>query len=564
MAEGAGESSSRPSGPESASRPSGPELAALADLTDALAVADDEEAALAAVTDHLPRLGLAAGEATEIAAAAARVRDTWHEGQVSGRAGLGDEGSAVLRLVTTLLAGQLRTLRMLAAQEAMAEERAVLQAVMHRLNASPSLEAALRAFRLAAPAGDDAAVLLCSVEDGANGAPEWMTVAAMLPAAGRPATAQVGARYHLPQFPMSRLLLASPGEPILISSVADDPRVDEPTRAMYAKMGLRSALIMAVTLRGRIAGTLGFSWSQEVALGDRERRIYQALARQAALLVDNNSMIERLQASLQETRQQGQLLGTVLDHIPVGIACLEAGGRGVSLANRAAQALLGDNPQTEAQLLFPGTDTAVPAAERPGQRALAAAEVVRDELDLIPRGGSRLNLEIVGVPLFGADGKPERVVLVLSDVTARKQEAEARARLQEEVIRVQANALAERSSPLIPITEDVLVMPLIGTIDADRGDQILEAVLAGTRQRAARVTIIDVTGVPSIDERAAAVLTGAARALRLLGVEAVLSGVGPDVAQALVNLDVPLAGIKTCGTLQVAVQYALRRLGKRI
>lgn len=550
MAEDAGESRGDESG-----------AAALADLADALAQADDEETAVGVVAGYLARVG-AAGELEAVAAAAAHVRDTWHEGQVQAH------GSARLRLVTRLLAGQLRALRMLGEQEAMAEERAVLQAVTHRLNAAPTVEAALRAFRLPAPAADEAAMSLCSVEDGPDGAPKWMTVLATLAGTSRGVVTPIGTRFHLPDIPASRWLLAEPGVPVLIGSLAEDPRVDEGTRSLYARMGIGAVLMMSLTLRGRIAGTLTMTWSRAIGLADRERRIYHALARQAALLVDNNVMIERLQATLTASRQQEQLLATVLDHIPVGVMCLEADSRRMALTNRAAQEYVGGDDMSDlddmrATVLYPGTDRFMPASERPGYRAAELGEVVHAELDMVPPDGARSNFEVTAVPLPGADGRPVRVVLVMVDVTARKAEAEARARLQEEVIRVQAAALAERSSPLIPITDDVLVMPLIGTIDPERGQQILEAVLGGTRQRGARVTIIDVTGVPSLDARGAEVLTGAARALRLLGVEAVLSGVSPEVAQTLVALDVPLTGISTCGTLQAGIAYALRRLGKK-
>ena len=170
-----------------------------------------------------------------------------------------------------------------------------------------------------------------------------------------------------------------------------------------------------------------------------------------------------------------------------------------------------------------------------------------------------MSVETIGVPVLDADGNVDQVVVVMSDITGRKQAAEERARLQEEVIRAQAAALVERSTPLIPITDDILVMPLIGTIDRERGHGILEVALQGARERRARVTILDITGVPSIDAQAAAVLTSAAQALRLLGVVPVLSGVGPAVADALVSLDVALTGIVTCGSLQDAIQYALRR-----
>jgi PAS domain S-box-containing protein len=540
-------------------------VAALAELARALAAADDEEMALATVAEHLPRVGVDAGALAEIAAEAEQLRDALLAGQLDGPSPPGD----ARQLVTTLLAGQLRALRMLIEQEAMAEERAVLHAVTHRLNAATTMEAALQVFRMPAPATDEASLTLGMIEDDAEGRPAWMTVIASLPAVNRPAV-KVGTRYELAAIPASKWLLSEPGTPILIGSLVDEPRVDAVTREVYTRVGMGAALLMSLTVRGRIAGTLSLSWSRPIALGERERRIYQALARHAALLVDNNTMIERLQATLAATQEQEQLLGTVLDHVPVGIVCLEAESRRSLMVNRTAQTLLGgqgedhDGSHLPVQILFPGTDTPVDEKERPAYRAAATGEVTRGEYDMVPPGGARVSTEVIGVPMPGADGKPARVVLVLTDVTARKLEAEARARLQEEVIRAQASALAERSSPLIPITDEVLVMPLIGTIDAERGDQILEAVLTGTRMRGARVTIIDVTGVPSIDTRAAAVLTGAARALRLLGVEAVLSGIGPDVAQALVALDVPLAGISTCGTLQAGIQYALQRLRRRL
>jgi len=109
-----------------------------------------------------------------------------------------------------------------------------------------------------------------------------------------------------------------------------------------------------------------------------------------------------------------------------------------------------------------------------------------------------------------------------------------------------------------------LVMPLVGSIDEERRQQILETALAGTRSTAAKVTILDVTGVPALDARAAAALTRTAQALRLLGVLPVISGMRPEVARTLVALDVPLAGIATCGTLQAAVLYALQQLGKQL
>jgi rsbT co-antagonist protein RsbR len=153
---------------------------------------------------------------------------------------------------------------------------------------------------------------------------------------------------------------------------------------------------------------------------------------------------------------------------------------------------------------------------------------------------------------------------VTMDVTELKlaQQERERLRRQEEVIVSQKAALAELSSPLIPITDDILVLPIIGSLDPERSQQVLDTVLHGSSKSSARVAIIDITGVRTVDTQAASALTNAARALGLLGVEAVLTGIRPEVAQTLVSLGIRLDGIATRSTLQAGIQYALRRLGK--
>lgn len=136
------------------------------------------------------------------------------------------------------------------------------------------------------------------------------------------------------------------------------------------------------------------------------------------------------------------------------------------------------------------------------------------------------------------------------DVTERK-EAEA-------LIRRQAEALRALSTPLIPINDRVLVMPLVGAMDAARAEQVLETLLDGVVQRGAGAVILDVTGVGVVDTQVADALLRAARALRLVGAEVLLTGIRPDVAQTLVHLGVDLGGLVTCSTLQAGIARASR------
>jgi rsbT co-antagonist protein RsbR len=152
--------------------------------------------------------------------------------------------------------------------------------------------------------------------------------------------------------------------------------------------------------------------------------------------------------------------------------------------------------------------------------------------------------------LRDAEGKPTEVLGAWRDISDSIRD--------EELIRSQANALTELSTPLIPISDHVVVMPLIGAMDAQRVEQVLETLLSGVSARRASVAILDITGVSVVDAHVANALLQAARAVRLLGAEVVLTGIRPDVALTLVGLGLDLTGIVTKGTLQAGILHATR------
>jgi rsbT co-antagonist protein RsbR len=121
----------------------------------------------------------------------------------------------------------------------------------------------------------------------------------------------------------------------------------------------------------------------------------------------------------------------------------------------------------------------------------------------------------------------------------------------------QQNALRELSTPLIPLSDEVLVLPLIGTIETQRAQQILETLLEGVSSHRVRTVIVDITGVVVVDTQVANVLLRAAQATRLLGAETILTGIRPEVAQTLVQLGADLSGLVTRSTLQSGITYAM-------
>jgi CheY-like chemotaxis protein/anti-anti-sigma regulatory factor len=145
-----------------------------------------------------------------------------------------------------------------------------------------------------------------------------------------------------------------------------------------------------------------------------------------------------------------------------------------------------------------------------------------------------------------------------TELAERKRSEEARTALQREIIEAQNVRLAELSTPLIPITDDIMVMPLIGKMDEKRTEQVLETALSGVASRQVRVVIIDVTGVKLVDRGVAGTLVRVAGALRLLGANTVITGIRAEVARTLVELDLNLRDVVTMGTLQSGISYALR------
>ena len=168
---------------------------------------------------------------------------------------------------------------------------------------------------------------------------------------------------------------------------------------------------------------------------------------------------------------------------------------------------------------------------------------------------------------FSANISPmsaDAVILVCRDVTERKQHEQVLqdSLRQQELLREQEATLMQMSTPLIPISEDIVVMPLIGHLDATRARQVMETLLQGVERARARVAILDITGVANVDTSVANALIQAAQAVKLLGARVLLTGIRPEVADTLVNLGVDLSGIVTRGTLQDGIRHA--QSGRRV
>lgn len=190
-------------------------------------------------------------------------------------------------------------------------------------------------------------------------------------------------------------------------------------------------------------------------------------------------------------------------------------------------------------------------------KALGAAGSWRGRLTLRRPDGSPVPVAVSAFLLHDASGAVTGSGAILRDLTADLRAEEERLALQERVIAAQQAALRELSTPLIPVADDVVVMPLIGAVDSARAQQVIETLLTGVGDLRARVAILDITGVSVVDTQVANGLVRAAQAVKLLGANVILTGIRPEVAQTLVQLGVDLTGIVTRGSLKDGITYAL-------
>lgn len=197
-------------------------------------------------------------------------------------------------------------------------------------------------------------------------------------------------------------------------------------------------------------------------------------------------------------------------------------------------------------------------------RIAASGGNVRDyEMTIRTHAGELRTVAWNSYHRFAGDGKLAEVISFGIDVTARRRDEAERRRLQDEMIAMQAATLAELSTPLIPISSDIVAMPLIGTIDGIRAQRIMETLLSGVIETRAHTAILDITGVATVDTQVADALFRAARAVRLVGADVVLTGMRPEVAQTLVGLGTSFDGITTLATLQSGIAFAMKKLGRR-
>ena len=142
----------------------------------------------------------------------------------------------------------------------------------------------------------------------------------------------------------------------------------------------------------------------------------------------------------------------------------------------------------------------------------------------------------------------------LDDVTAVF--GQAFVATNEQLIAAQQKAIRQLSTPVLQLRPGLLILPMVGTLDRDRLEQLRTDLLDGISRRRARVVVLDVTGVPAIDSMAANELIGAVAGARMMGAEVIVSGLSAEIAQTLVTVGIDLGLVVSAGDLESGIDLA--------
>lgn len=194
-------------------------------------------------------------------------------------------------------------------------------------------------------------------------------------------------------------------------------------------------------------------------------------------------------------------------------------------------------------------------------------EHIEDVLSSIAAG--ELDLRIESEIEDDLAGVEQAINLLIDDLThelkkSMKMKEELEDKLnkiqeQQKTILQQQEDLMELSSPVSKVWENILILPVIGTLDSQRTQIMMENLLQKIVSTGCTTAILDITGVPTVDTQVANHLLKTVTAARLLGAECIVSGISPAIAQTIVHLGINLTNILTKATLQDAMIYALKK-----
>jgi PAS domain S-box-containing protein len=268
-----------------------------------------------------------------------------------------------------------------------------------------------------------------------------------------------------------------------------------------------------------------------------------------------NDMVSRLQQHETNLREAEARYRKLVEQIPSVIYTMKLESGQFSYVSPRLQMLLGVEPEVWMQHAERWLDFV-----HPEDRAVVRSEVAQRrkhgevrtlEYRLVAQDNRVVWVRDECIVVRDEHGVAQLLQGALSDITEQKE--------AEEVIREQSETMRELSTPLLHIGDTIMLMPLVGALDSQRAQQMMQTLLKGVEVNGAKIVILDVTGVAVVDSQVANAIIQTEQAVRLLGARVVLTGIRPEVAQAMVGLGLDMGAVHTHSTLQSGIAQVLKR-----
>jgi len=345
-------------------------------------------------------------------------------------------------------------------------------------------------------------------------------------------------------------------------------------------IGARAAIVFTVLIalilfgltRAEIAGLLPLG--NRAATGIQDWATYAAVFSMTAVLL--NLAVRSINRMLDHARQNERVLAErakevaifrSLTHNAADAILMSSLEGNITYANRACYRMFGYNYKQREMVGLKAADLAlaeIPSIAQKTSVTVTRAGAWHGEFRYQRKNGSVFDAHNALFSIRDDAKMPVALGFIIRDVTEQRQAEMERDRLQQEVIEAHKQALLELSTPIIPVMDRIIVMPLIGSIDGERARDITRALLAGIREHRAKVVIVDITGVSLVDSEVANYLNKTIQAARLKGARTIVTGVSDAVAETIVDLGIDWSELDTLSDLQTGLVIALRDLGLRL
>ncbi len=270
--------------------------------------------------------------------------------------------------------------------------------------------------------------------------------------------------------------------------------------------------------------------------------------------------LETLKKENEELKSDRDILKSLLEYIPDNIYFKDKESRFVRVGKafveymgfKKADELVG---KTDFDLF--DEEHARPAFEDEQKIMKAGEPIQKEEKEVYPDGSEKW-VETTKVPRYDKKGKMVGTFGISRDITAKKLWEEER----EKKLAAQREELIELSTPVIDVWEGILTVPILGSLDSERASRVSEALLTQIVEKRAGTAIIDISGITAVDSAVADRLIRTAKAVKLVGAEAILTGVGVEIAQTIADLGIDMEGLKTMSTLKDGLRYVISRKTK--